>query len=65
MALLPLQFYARGNVIEIFKRKHRGYGDTLLIDEVFIRINGRQHDLWWDVDQEGDMLAVRHPQVLM
>jgi putative transposase len=28
--------YARG-----LKRKHRGYGDTLFIDEVFVKINGR------------------------
>jgi putative transposase len=28
------------------KRKHRGYGDTFYIDEVFIKINGRQHYLW-------------------
>jgi putative transposase len=25
------------------KRKHRGYGDTFYIDEVFIKINGKQH----------------------
>jgi putative transposase len=24
------------------KRKHRGYGDTFYIDEVFIKINGKQ-----------------------
>jgi len=23
-------------------RKHRGYGDTLFIDEVFVKINGKQ-----------------------
>ena len=28
------------------KRKHRGYGDTFYIDEVFVRINGKQHYLW-------------------
>jgi putative transposase len=28
------------------KRKHRGYGYTFYIDEVFIKINGRQHYLW-------------------
>jgi putative transposase len=34
------------------KRKHRGYGDTFFIDEVFIKINGKQHYLWRAVDQE-------------
>jgi putative transposase len=32
------------------KRKHRGYGDTLFIDEVFVKINGKQHYLWRAVD---------------
>ena len=27
------------------KRKHRGYGDTFFIDEVFVNINGKQHYL--------------------
>ena len=26
-----------------FKRKNRGYGDTFSIDEVFVKINGKQH----------------------
>ena len=34
------------------KRKHQGYGDTFYIDEVFVRINGKQHYLWRAVDQE-------------
>jgi len=34
------------------KRKHRGYGDTFFIDEVFIKIDGKQHCLWRAVDQE-------------
>ena len=44
------------------KRKHRGYGDTFYVDEVFavttrpvcrtIQINGKQHYLWRAVDQE-------------
>jgi putative transposase len=25
------------------ERKHRSYGDTLYIDEVFVKINGKQH----------------------
>ena len=27
------------------KRKHRGYGDTFYIDEVFVKINGKQNYL--------------------
>ena len=33
------------------KRKHRGYGDTFFIDEVFIKIDGKQHYLWRAIDQ--------------
>jgi putative transposase len=40
------------------KRKHRGYGDTFYIDEVFVKINGKQHYLWWAVDQDGEMIDV-------
>jgi putative transposase len=25
------------------KRRHNGYGDTLYIDEVFVKINGKKH----------------------
>jgi len=34
------------------KRKHGNFGDTFFIDEVFIKIEGRQHYLWRAVDQE-------------
>ena len=27
------------------KRRHQGYGDTFYIDEVFVKINGKQHYL--------------------
>ena len=40
------------------KRKHRGYGDTFYIDEVFIRIKGKQHYLWRAVDQDGEVVDV-------
>ena len=40
------------------KRKHRGYSDTFYIDEVFIKINGKQHYLWRAVDQDGDLVDV-------
>lgn len=28
------------------RRRHQGYGDTFFIDEVFVKIQGRQHYLW-------------------
>ena len=37
------------------KRRHQGYGDTFFIDEVFIKIHGKQHYLWRAVDQDGDV----------
>jgi putative transposase len=40
------------------KRKHRGYGDTFFIDEVFVKINGKLHYLWRAVDQDGEVVDV-------
>jgi putative transposase len=40
------------------KRKHRSYGDTFYIDEVFVKINGKQHYLWRAVDQDGEVVDV-------
>ena len=40
------------------KRKHRGYGDTFFIDEVFVRIDGKQHYIWRAVDQDGEVVDV-------
>ena len=40
------------------KRRHQGYGDTFFIDEVFIRIDGKQHYLWRAVDQDGEIVDV-------
>ena len=40
------------------KKKHQGYGDTFFIDEVFIRIDGKQHYLWRAVDQDGEVVDV-------
>jgi putative transposase len=40
------------------KRKHGGYGDTFYIDEVFVKINGKQHYLWRAVDQDGEVVDV-------
>lgn len=40
------------------KRKHRGFGDTCYIDEVFLKINGKQHYLWRAVGQDGEVVDV-------
>ena len=40
------------------KRKYRGCGDTFCIDEVFVKINGKQHYLWRAVDQDGEVVDV-------
>jgi putative transposase len=40
------------------KRKLVGYGDTFSIDEVFVKITGKQHYLWRAVDQDGDVVDV-------
>ena len=40
------------------KRRHGGYGDTFFIDEVFVKINGKQHYLWRAVDQDGEVVDV-------
>ena len=40
------------------KRRHHGYGDTFFIDEVFVRIQGRQQYLWRAVDQDGEVVDV-------
>jgi putative transposase len=40
------------------KRKHRGYGDTFYIDEVLVKINGKQRYLWLAVDQDGEVVDV-------
>jgi putative transposase len=39
-------------------KKHQGYGDTFFIDEVFIKIDGKQHYLWRAVDQDGEIVDV-------
>ena len=40
------------------KRNHRGFSDTFYIDEVLVKINGKQHYLWRAVDQDGDVVDV-------
>ena len=40
------------------KRRHSGFGDTFYLDEVFIKINGKQHYLWRAVDQDGEVVDI-------
>ncbi len=40
------------------KRRHNGFGDTFFIDEVFVKINGKQQYLWRAVDQDGEVVDV-------
>ena len=40
------------------KRRHQGYGDTFFIDEVFVKIRGKQRYLWRAVDQDGEVVDV-------
>lgn len=40
------------------RRRQARPGDTWHLDEVLIRINGRQHYLWRAVDQDGNVLDV-------
>ena len=40
------------------KRMHRGFGDTFYIDEVFVKVNGKQQYLWRAVDQDGEVVDV-------
>ena len=47
------QIYARR-----LKRRHDGYGDIFYIDEIFVKINGKQQYLWRAVDQDGEVIDV-------
>ena len=40
------------------KRSHRGYGDPFFVDEVFVKVNDKQHYLWRAVDQDGEVVDV-------
>ncbi len=40
------------------RRKHRGYGDTFYLDEVFVKIQGKRQYLWRAVDQDGEVVDV-------
>jgi putative transposase len=40
------------------RRRHPGFGDTYFLDEVFVKIGGKQHYLWRAVDQDGEVVDV-------
>jgi putative transposase len=40
------------------RRKHRGYGDTFFIGEVFVKIQGQRYYLLRAVDQDGEVVDV-------
>ena len=40
------------------KHRHQGFGDTFYIDEVFVKIEGKQQYLWRAVDQDGEVVDV-------
>jgi putative transposase len=40
------------------RRRHIGFGDTYFLDEVFVKIGGKQHYLWRAVDQDGEVVDV-------
>ena len=40
------------------KQRHRGFGDTFYTDEIFVKINGKQHYLWRAADQDGEVVDV-------
>ena len=43
---------------QILTSKHQDYGDTFFIDEVFIKIQSKQHCLWRAVGQDGEVVDV-------
>jgi putative transposase len=40
------------------KRKHQGYGDSFYVDEVFVKINGKQEHLLRAVDPDDGVVDV-------
>ena len=40
------------------KKRHQGFGDTFYIDEVFVKISGKQQYLWRAVVQDGKVIDV-------
>lgn len=40
------------------RRRYGQHGDTWYVDEVFVRIRGKQHYLYRAVDQDGDVIDI-------
>ncbi len=40
------------------KRQHQGYGDTFFLDEVYVKIQGKQLYLWRAIDQDGEVVDI-------
>ncbi len=40
------------------RRRHSGFGNTYFLDEVFVKIGGKQHYLWRAVDQDGEVVDI-------
>ena len=40
------------------RKRNSGYGDTWYVDEVFVRIEGKQRYLYRAVDQDGDVIDI-------
>ena len=40
------------------KKRHQRFGDTFYIDEVLVKISGKQQYLWRAVDQDGEVVDV-------
>ncbi|MFV2091252.1 MAG: DDE-type integrase/transposase/recombinase, partial [Pseudomonadales bacterium] len=39
-------------------REGAGFGDTYHLDEVFVKVLGKQHYLWRGADQDGEVVDV-------
>jgi len=44
--------------VKRLKYRHQGFGDTFYIDEIFVKIGGKQQYLWRAVDQDGEVVDV-------
>ena len=38
--------------------QHQGYGDTFFLDELFVKIQGKQQYLWRAIDQDGEVVDI-------
>ncbi len=46
------------------RRNHQGYGDAFYLDEVYVRIGGKQRYLWRAVDQDREVPLQAHAPYL-